>query len=51
MTTVGSVVRWGDFRQPHRPTRDYSAFGPFTFDARAYRTEVQRAINSLRGTS
>jgi hypothetical protein len=29
-------VVWTDFEQPHRPRRDYSAFGPFGFERSAY---------------
>jgi hypothetical protein len=29
-------VVWRDFRQPHRPTWDYSGFGPFIFERAAY---------------
>jgi len=25
-------VTWQNFEQPHRPTRDYSSFGPFVFE-------------------
>jgi hypothetical protein len=33
-------VTWRSFRQPHRPDRDYSGFGPFRFDAAAYRAAL-----------
>lgn len=29
-------VVWTDFEQPHRSRRDYSAFGPFSFERSAY---------------
>lgn len=41
-------VLWQRFRQPHRRGHDgqamwdYSGFGPFTFDRRAYEGEVQK---------
>ena len=38
--TEGDSVMWTTFRQPHRPQRDYSAFGPFIFDADLYRQAV-----------
>jgi hypothetical protein len=34
------TVTWTDFEQPHRKQRDYSAFGPFTFDRRVYESAV-----------
>jgi hypothetical protein len=30
------AYRWSDFSQPHRPSRDYSALGPFLFNAEQY---------------
>lgn len=38
------IVRWSAFKQPHRPGRDYSTFGPFEFDRVAYFREVNRAL-------
>ncbi len=32
----GDTVTWSDFEQPHRETRDYTAFGPFRFDRHMY---------------
>jgi hypothetical protein len=29
-------VVWDRFKQPHRPERDYSLFGPFVFNAAQY---------------
>ena len=40
ITKVGATVVWDAFRQPHRPDRDYSGFGPFTFDAPQYESAV-----------
>jgi hypothetical protein len=34
------LVVWHDFSQPYRPQRDYSGFGPFTFE----RSEYERAV-------
>lgn len=34
--------RWEGFRQPHRPNRDYSAFGPFDFEHQQYEHEIGR---------
>lgn len=36
------LVVWHDFSQPHRPERDYSSFGPFTFQ----RSEYERIVAS-----
>jgi hypothetical protein len=33
---LDAVVQWDRFCQPHRPTRDYSGFGPFSFDLDQY---------------
>ncbi len=43
----GDVVEWSDFEQPHRANRDYSAFGPFVFDASQYRRAVERLMAVL----
>jgi len=43
------VVTWKDFRQPHRPTWDYSGFGPFTFDRAAYERCVKQLARDLAG--
>jgi hypothetical protein len=37
------TVTWSGFRQPHRPDRDYSGFGPFTFDRAPYTDAVRTA--------
>jgi hypothetical protein len=36
----GNTVVWRLFKQPHRPDRDYSRFGPFLFNADQYRAAV-----------
>lgn len=36
VTTSAGDVTWSDFRNPHRPGRDYSDLGPFTFARRQY---------------
>jgi hypothetical protein len=40
----GNLVVWSDFRQPHRPDRDYSGLGAFVFEAAQYRTAVARLV-------
>ena len=40
---VGQDVTWRDFRQPFRPERDYSRFGPFVFA----RTDYDLALLKL----
>jgi len=40
IVTRGKSVRWAEFRQEHRPERDYSGFGPFVFEAEQYRQAV-----------
>lgn len=37
------AVAWQSFQQPHRPARDYSAFGPFVFELKQY----EEALRSL----
>jgi len=37
----GNVVVWDRFRNPFRPERDYSRFGPFVFDATLYRNAAR----------
>lgn len=32
----GSEVTWHSFEHPHRPARNYAAFGPFVFDRKQY---------------
>ncbi len=39
----GAHVVWDRFRQPHRPSRDYSGLGPFVFSAEAYARAVTGA--------
>ena len=34
-------VTWTDFRQPHRPTWDYSQFGPFVFNRAQYESALR----------
>lgn len=45
-TTEHAVV-WKDFRQPYRPSRDYSGFGPFVFEKSAYVSAVRSLMTAL----
>ncbi|NUS53904.1 MAG: hypothetical protein HOV66_03440 [Streptomycetaceae bacterium] len=36
ITMTADLVVWDSFGQPHRKTRDYTAFGPFRFGRRQY---------------
>lgn len=42
------IVVWSQFGQPFRPARDYSPFGPFTFDRDAYDVALARLERSVR---
>lgn len=39
------TIVWNSFKQPHRPTRDYSQFGPFIFRSADY----LQAVGDLQG--
>jgi hypothetical protein len=43
VTRVPGGYRWSAFRQPHRPERNYDAFGPFVFGEMQY----ERAVREL----
>lgn len=45
ITSTDEHVVWSEFRQPHRPDRDYSAFGPFVFD----RGDYFDAVDAISG--
>jgi hypothetical protein len=40
-------VVWTEFRQPHRPQRDYSAFGPFIFDRAEYDRKLVQLLTEM----
>ena len=42
--TIGDLVIWRDFAQPHRPKRDYGSFGPFAFRRTQYEHAVRKAV-------
>jgi hypothetical protein len=45
------AVTWTDFEQPHRRDRDYSGFGPFVFDRRAYEEAVAEIADAWAAAS
>ena len=42
-----NTIAWHSFRQPFRPERDYSDFGPFVFDRREYEAAVAELAGSV----
>jgi hypothetical protein len=42
-------VMWTNLRQPHRPNRDYSGFGPFEFDRQHYESAIAELRRQLDG--
>lgn len=40
ITVTADLVVWDSFEQPHRKTRDYTAFGPFRFERHQYDAEL-----------
>jgi hypothetical protein len=44
ITVRDESVVWNEFEQPYRKERDYSGFGPFTFDVAQY----QKALAAVR---
>jgi hypothetical protein len=47
---TGNTMVWDMFRQEHRPDRDYSSFGPFTFDAEQYKTVINEIASQFGST-
>jgi len=45
------LVVWSGFRQPHRPDRDYTGFGPYVFDREQYQQAVSAAVAMLESSS
>ncbi len=44
ITTDYETLTWSQFEQPHRRERDYSAFGPFTFDWMDYKDALEELM-------
>jgi hypothetical protein len=44
---TGNTMVWDMFRQPHRPDRDYSRFGPFAFEVEQYKTVVNETASQF----
>jgi hypothetical protein len=42
-------IVWEGFKQPFRPERDYSCFGPFRFDLEQYRRSVIELALAFQG--
>jgi hypothetical protein len=41
VTRLEGGYQWSAFHQPHRPERDYDAFGPFVFERSQYEDAVR----------
>lgn len=48
IATTPDLVIWSRFRQPHRPGRDYTGFGPFRFAREQYAAAIDEALEQLR---
>ena len=47
IATVADGIVWDRFRQPHRPGRDYSGFGPFKFESQQYRSVLDEIASQF----
>lgn len=45
----GGTVTWSGYEQPHRPDRDYGAFGPHRFDRAQYEEAVAALAAAASG--
>jgi hypothetical protein len=50
ITPTGNLVVWNGFEQPHRPTRDYTTFGPFLFDHDQYDSALAALAEDIATT-
>lgn len=48
ITATADLAIWDSFEQPHRKSREYTAFGPFQFGRRQYDGAL-RALNTVIG--
>jgi hypothetical protein len=48
VTVTAERVTWSNFEQEHRPSRDYTGFGPFVFDHAQYANAVTEAAEASR---
>lgn len=46
----GELIVWDCFREPNRPDRDYSSFGPFRFGIDQYRRTVVELASAIPAT-
>ena len=51
VTVEGESVTWDRFRQPHRPERNYSEFGPFVFNLGQYQEAIARLVAEFKSRS
>lgn len=47
ITVTADLVIWDSFEQPHRKTRDYTAFGPFRFERHQYDAALSTLVSAI----